>query len=80
MTPTDTGVSEELVEWAQRKYLNAPGSGAEAMRLVLNAIAPRLKAEGLREAAAELHYDDWRVAERLRARANALSQQVKETK
>ena len=49
------------------------GAGAQAYAMdVLNAVVPRIKAECFREAAGELHYDDWRVAERLRARADAL--------
>lgn len=102
MTPTDTGVSEEIAKVLARCYLNGGDPGQPAARWngseielqdfpvwkdhmtearqVFEAIAPRLKAEGLREAAelARSCYHE-ELARFILARADALSPPVKET-
>lgn len=91
MSPTDTGVSEEILDLAYETMGMFDGNGDIRGRLTaaLNAIAPRLKAKGMREAAAtfRLHteIDDEisdlleTMASELEARADALSPPVKET-
>ena len=88
MPPTDTGVSEELEIIATVAY----HSNAEnyPIRAVIAAIAPRLKAEGMREAAeitrsygrytdGTIHPTMEMIAKAIEARADALSPPVKET-
>lgn len=85
---SDAEVSEEIVEQAWEKLDGMLDSvvARQYVRRALEAIAPRLKAEGLREAAEWLRDNrgiDARAlyyADALGARADALSPQAKEMK
>ena len=78
---SDPAVSEELLSIANTAYFQCRGNDVEKLRAALEAIASRLKAEGLREVATELERRAYPNAARIvRARADALFPQAKETK
>ena len=71
---TQDSVSDELVEMARRAYLDAP-AGVDEMRAALDAIAPRLRAQGMREAV-DMARRGWTI-EYILDQADALDPPVK---
>ena len=72
-----SSVSDELWNVASKAYVEARGNGEVGLRAAIEAIAPRIKAEGLREAAEMMvdgtgDYTDPRLAKAILARAAAL--------